>query len=77
VRAVVVHAIDEQAAAFYRRFGFRALAPTPRTLMVTLSELPAAGYGRAQTQHRNRAQPTATDRAAPPLLEAADPNARE
>ena len=44
VRAVVVHAIDEQAAAFYRRFGFRALAPTPRTLMVTLSELRAAGY---------------------------------
>lgn len=44
VRAVVVHAIDEQAAAFYQRFGFRSLAPTPRTLMVTLSELRAAGY---------------------------------
>jgi GNAT superfamily N-acetyltransferase len=44
VRAVVVHAIDEQAAAFYRRFAFRALAPSPRTLMVTLSELRAAGY---------------------------------
>lgn len=44
VRAVVVHAIDDQAAAFYQRFGFRALAPTPRTLMVTLSELRAAGY---------------------------------
>ena len=44
VRAVVVHAIDDQAAAFYRRFGFRALADTPRTLMVTLSELRAAGY---------------------------------
>lgn len=44
VHAVVVHAIDEQAAAFYRRFGFRALAPTPCTLMVTLSELRAAGY---------------------------------
>jgi GNAT superfamily N-acetyltransferase len=44
VRAVVVHAIDEQAAAFYQRFGFRALATTPRTLMVTLSELRAAGY---------------------------------
>ena len=35
VRAVVVHAIDDPAAAFYQRFGFRALAPTPRTLMVT------------------------------------------
>ncbi len=44
VRAVVVHAIDDQAAAFYQRFGFRALADTPRTLMVTLSELRAAGY---------------------------------
>lgn len=44
VRAVVVHAIDDDAAAFYRCFGFRALAPTPRTLMVTLSELNAAGY---------------------------------
>jgi predicted N-acetyltransferase YhbS len=44
VRAVVVHAIDEHAAAFYQRFGFRALAPTPRSLMVTLSELRAAGY---------------------------------
>jgi GNAT superfamily N-acetyltransferase len=44
VRAVVVHAIDERAAAFYQRFGFRALAPTPRTLMVTLSDLRAAGY---------------------------------
>ena len=44
VRAVVVHAIDEHAVAFYQRFGFRALAPTPRTLMVTLSELRAAGY---------------------------------
>jgi len=44
VRAVVVHAIDDQAAAFDQRFGFRALAPTPRTLMVTLSELRAAGY---------------------------------
>ena len=44
VSAVVVHAIDEQVAAFYRRFGFRALAPTPRTLMVTIGELRAAGY---------------------------------
>ena len=44
VSAVVVHAIDDQAAAFYRRFGFHALAPTPRTLMVTLGELRAAGY---------------------------------
>jgi GNAT superfamily N-acetyltransferase len=44
VRAVVVHAIDDSAAAFYARFGFRDLAATPRTLMVTLAELRAAGY---------------------------------
>lgn len=44
VRAVVVHAIDDDAAMFYSRFGFRALSATPRTLMVTLAELREAGY---------------------------------
>jgi GNAT superfamily N-acetyltransferase len=44
VRAVVVHAIDDRAASFYERFGFRALSAAPRTLMVTLAELRAAGY---------------------------------
>jgi GNAT superfamily N-acetyltransferase len=44
VRAVVVHAIDDSAAAFYQRFGSRGLAPTPRTLIVTLAELRTAGY---------------------------------
>jgi GNAT superfamily N-acetyltransferase len=44
VRAVVVHAVDENAAAFYQRFGFQALSATPRTLMVTLAALRAAGY---------------------------------
>ncbi|MHB1568027.1 MAG: GNAT family N-acetyltransferase, partial [Solirubrobacteraceae bacterium] len=44
VRAVVVHAIDDRAARFYERFGFRGLSATPRTLMVTLAELRAAGY---------------------------------
>jgi GNAT superfamily N-acetyltransferase len=44
VRAVVVHAIDDHAAGFYRRLGVRSLSATPRTLMVTLSELRAAGY---------------------------------
>lgn len=39
IRAVVVHAISDQAAAFYVRFGFRPLADEPRTLMVTLDEL--------------------------------------
>ena len=42
VRAVVVHAIDDRATAFYQRYGFRSLATTPRTLMVTLAEIRAA-----------------------------------
>jgi hypothetical protein len=41
---VLVHAIDDRAASFYGRFGFRANTVTPRTLMVTLAELRAAGY---------------------------------
>ncbi|MGA2453983.1 MAG: GNAT family N-acetyltransferase [Solirubrobacteraceae bacterium] len=45
VRAVVVHALDESAAAFYERFGFKPLSATPRTLMVTLAALRSAGYG--------------------------------
>jgi hypothetical protein len=44
VRAVVVHAVDENAARFYERFGFQALSATPRTLMVTLAALRTAGY---------------------------------
>jgi predicted N-acetyltransferase YhbS len=44
VRAVVVHAVDQPAARFYEHFGFRAMSATPRTLMVTLAELRAAGY---------------------------------
>jgi len=44
VRAVVVHAIDQAAVGFYEHFGFRALSATPRTLIVTLAELRAAGY---------------------------------
>ncbi|HEX5592875.1 MAG TPA: GNAT family N-acetyltransferase [Solirubrobacterales bacterium] len=44
VRAVVVHAIDEGATAFYERFGFRPLGTAPRTLMVTLADLRRAGY---------------------------------
>ena len=39
IRAVVVHAISDWAAAFYVRFGFRPLANEPRTLMITLDEL--------------------------------------
>ena len=39
IRAVVVHAMSDQAAAFYVRFGFKPLADEPRTLMITLVEL--------------------------------------
>jgi predicted N-acetyltransferase YhbS len=44
VRAVVVHAVDGSAAAFYERFGFQSLGYTPRTLMATLPALRTAGY---------------------------------
>lgn len=44
VRAVVVHAVDENASSFYRRFGFLGLSATPQTLMTTISTLRAAGY---------------------------------
>lgn len=39
IRAVVVHAISDRAAACYVRFGFKPLADEPRTLMITLDEL--------------------------------------
>jgi GNAT superfamily N-acetyltransferase len=44
IRAVAVHAIDQGATTFYERFGFKALGAAPRTLMVTLIALRAAGY---------------------------------
>lgn len=44
VRAMVVHAVDEHAATFYERFGFRSLSAAPRTLMVPLVVLRRAGY---------------------------------
>jgi predicted N-acetyltransferase YhbS len=44
VRAVVVHAVDESASAFYERFGFGALSHAPSTLMVTLAALREASY---------------------------------
>lgn len=36
MRAVLVHALDEEAAAFYERFGFEATSAAPLTLMVPL-----------------------------------------
>jgi predicted N-acetyltransferase YhbS len=44
VRAVVVHAVDDSAASFYERFGFRALSAAPRSLMVPLAALRDVGY---------------------------------
>ncbi|HEY2709710.1 MAG TPA: GNAT family N-acetyltransferase [Caulobacteraceae bacterium] len=39
VRALLVHAISEEAKAFYERFGFRASPIEPMTLMLTLEEI--------------------------------------
>jgi predicted Fe-Mo cluster-binding NifX family protein len=44
VRAVVVHAVGENATMFYERFGLRVLTTTPRTLMVALAALRDADY---------------------------------
>ena len=38
VRAILVHAISDQAKTFYERFGFRASPIEPMTLMMTLAE---------------------------------------
>ncbi len=39
VRAIFVHALSEEAKAFYQRFGFRASAVEPMTLMMTIEEV--------------------------------------
>jgi predicted N-acetyltransferase YhbS len=38
VRAVLVHAISDEAKAFYERWGFRPSATDPMTLMITVEE---------------------------------------
>jgi len=38
-RAVLVHAIDEQAISFYRKFGFEASPLDPRHLMLLMKDL--------------------------------------
>jgi GNAT superfamily N-acetyltransferase len=45
IRAVLVHAIDEGAADFYRRLGFEAATPDGLTLMVPLTAVRAALTG--------------------------------
>ena len=42
VRGLVVHALNDDAAAFYRGLGFEAAAGHPLTLMVPLSRLRAS-----------------------------------
>jgi hypothetical protein len=41
IRAIVVHAIDEGAARFYERQGFRRSATHPLTLMMALKDAAA------------------------------------
>lgn len=45
IRAVLVHAIDERAATFYRGLGFEAATPHGLTLMVPLAAVRAALAG--------------------------------
>lgn len=42
IRALLVHAISEEASRFYRYFGFREATREPLALMVTLADLRAA-----------------------------------
>ncbi len=39
MRAIVVDALDEDAAAFYARFGFKPVSAEPLTLMVPLESV--------------------------------------
>lgn len=41
-RAVLVHAKDDEAAAFYRRYGFGALPENPRHLYILMKDLRAS-----------------------------------
>jgi predicted N-acetyltransferase YhbS len=42
VRGIIVHAISEDAATFYRRLGFDPSPLEPMTLMITLADLRAS-----------------------------------
>jgi GNAT superfamily N-acetyltransferase len=41
-RAVVVHAIDDEAALFYKQYGFKAFPTDSRTLFLSIAEIAAA-----------------------------------
>lgn len=45
IRAVAIDALDEMAAAFYRRFGLEALTDDGLVLMATIAQLRAASHG--------------------------------
>jgi ribosomal protein S18 acetylase RimI-like enzyme len=45
IRLLVVNAIDEQAAAFYRRFGLESSPTNPLDLMITVNDLRASRPG--------------------------------
>ncbi len=42
IRGLIVHALDDEARAFYRRLGFAPSPLDPMTLMVTLTDLRAS-----------------------------------
>jgi len=42
IRGLIVHAISDEAVAFYQALGMKAAPAEPRTLMITLAELQAA-----------------------------------
>jgi GNAT superfamily N-acetyltransferase len=47
-RAILVHAIDEEAAAFYRKFGFESSPLDPKQLLLLMKDLRASaksGWG--------------------------------
>ena len=39
VKAIIVHALSEEAKAFYEKFGFSASPSNPMTLMITLKDV--------------------------------------
>lgn len=42
VRALIVHAIDDEAVAFYTRYGFQIFPPETRTLLLPVETIAAA-----------------------------------
>ncbi|MGH9574143.1 MAG: GNAT family N-acetyltransferase [Candidatus Acidiferrales bacterium] len=46
IRAILVHAISEDAKRFYERYGFIVSPVEPMTLMITLTEAEKALFGR-------------------------------